>query len=121
MDAAACFSREDADIDRCNMTSDMLRFFKIGFLWVNDAFRETAVLVVFSWWVIGCVVAGLRGPYSHVTSLSLSLNNVSIRQDRIMIQNFTNQLSVSGLIVGSWYLLFTHVRHAAFSRRLCCP
>ena len=34
--AAACLTKDDADIDFCSMTSDILRFFKIGFLWRNE-------------------------------------------------------------------------------------
>ena len=48
---------------------------------VKEAFRETAVLAVFSWLVMGCLVAGLRGPYNQFTSLSLSLGFVSIGHD----------------------------------------
>lgn len=35
-EAAACFIKEDVDSDFCNMTSDMLRFFRIGFLCRNE-------------------------------------------------------------------------------------
>lgn len=48
MEAAACFSNDDAEIDLCNMTSDMLRFLRMGFLCVKEVFLETAVLEVFS-------------------------------------------------------------------------
>lgn len=73
----------------------------MGFLCVKEAFRETAVLAVFSWLVIGWVVAGLRGPYNQVTSLSLSLGFVSRCRDAKQHYESTHQLSVSGLIVGS--------------------
>lgn len=36
MAAVACLSRDEDDMDFCSMTSDMLRFFKIGFLIHGD-------------------------------------------------------------------------------------
>jgi len=36
MAAAACFSKDEEDSDRCSIISDMLRFFKMGFLLRNE-------------------------------------------------------------------------------------
>jgi hypothetical protein len=38
--AAACFTSEELDSDFCSMTSDMLRFFKIGFLFRKELFLD---------------------------------------------------------------------------------
>lgn len=38
--AAACLIRDDDDSDFCSMTSDMLRFFKIGFFFDCDSMNE---------------------------------------------------------------------------------
>lgn len=38
--AAACLIKDDADIDFCSMTSDMLRFFRIGFFFACECMKE---------------------------------------------------------------------------------
>lgn len=73
---------DDADIDFWSMTSDILRFFKIGFLATKELLFERFDGGVDVSDVIGWDCAGCRGPYSHVTSDSLSLQHVSIRPRR---------------------------------------
>jgi hypothetical protein len=34
--AAACLRREEAERERCSIISDMLRFFRMGFLWRKE-------------------------------------------------------------------------------------
>lgn len=103
--AAACLSRLEVDIERCNMISDILRFFNIGRVLQNeldcgsfdsvgdtvgddgDANVETVSLPIDS------------GPYSQVTSQSF------------------NQFNVSGEIVLRLYFALPHVRQDAFSSR----
>lgn len=81
--AAACLSRLEVDIERCNMISDILRFFNIGRVLQNeldcgsfdsvgdtvgddgDANVETVSLPIDS------------GPYSQVTSQSFNLQMFS--------------------------------------------
>ncbi len=38
--AAACFTSDELDNDFCSMTSDMLRFFRIGFLLRKELFLD---------------------------------------------------------------------------------
>jgi hypothetical protein len=39
-EAAACFKSEDVESDFCSITSDTLRFFRIGFLLMNEPLFE---------------------------------------------------------------------------------
>jgi len=75
----------------------MLRFFKIGFFMAEPVFDRL---------LLGCAELafkfeepGCNGPYSQVTSQSLS------------------QLSVSGETVPNLFFDFIHVLHEAFSSR----
>jgi hypothetical protein len=69
-------SSEDVDSDFWSITSDILRFFKIGFLLMNEPLFDKFDGGVELSDVIGWDCAGCRGPYSHVTSDSLSLQSM---------------------------------------------
>ena len=103
------------------MTSDTLRFFKIGFLLMKELFFEICDDELFVSDVIGRDCAGLRGPYSHVTSDSLSLDHHVSYSCRILRGISSYQLSVSGEIVRNRYFDLAHVLHDAFSNRDFCP
>lgn len=62
--------------DFCSMTSDTLLFFNIGFRTKEDLVEICDEGGVGSL-VMGCDVAGFKGPYSQVTSDSLSQFSVS--------------------------------------------
>ncbi len=71
--AAACFIRDDVDRDLCSIISDMLRFFRMGFL-----FSRKELDLVSSTLSIGrdsdrMFLPVCKGPYSQVTSQSFSL------------------------------------------------
>lgn len=115
--AVACLRSDAALRDCCNMTSDMLLFFKIGFLSMKDADFE---MVLLGTSVVGEPVLPLcSGPYSHVTSQSLSLER-GVRTRSLCNQwgckpAATYQFNVSGVTVLSLFLDFIHVLHEAFS------
>jgi hypothetical protein len=74
--AAACLTSDEADIDLCNMTSDILRFFNIGFLWRKELHFESRLAgSEVCWWLFR--LAGWSGPYNQVTSTSFNLWQVS--------------------------------------------
>lgn len=90
-------TREEFDKDFWSITSDTLRFFKMGFLTKEllfDIDDDCGPEVVE---VMGWVTAGLSGPYSHVTSDSF------------------NQLSLSGETVRKRCFDLAQVLHEAFS------
>lgn len=111
--AAACFTSDEVESDLWSIISDILRFFRIGFLT-----KEFDLDILRLWGPVwtGCkfAVPVWSGPYSHVTSQSLSLLRVNIVQCG-GYHACTNQLSVSGDTVLSLFLDFIHVLHDAFS------
>lgn len=72
--AAACFKREDDEIDLCNIISDMLRFFKIGFL-RKELDLDNRLLSIGDVEGRRNVLSDpdCRGPYNQVTSQSFNL------------------------------------------------
>lgn len=99
MAAVACLSKDDDDKDRCNMTSDILLFLRMGFLWTNEPCFDKPELFLPVLLRDSLELCVCSGPYNHVTSQSLS------------------QFRVSGETVLRLYLAFIHVRHDAFSKR----
>jgi hypothetical protein len=69
--AAACFRSEDVEIDFCSITSDMLRFFRMGFLCRNELVFDNRLTD--SDVCVEDVRFAASGPYSHVTSQSFNL------------------------------------------------
>lgn len=100
------------------MTSDMLRFFRMGFLCspikelvFDRQALEDSVLEGESFRSPSC-----RGPYSQVTSHSFNLEIKSIhRTEQAWRFLSTYQLSVSGDTVLRLFFDFIHVRQDAFS------
>lgn len=89
---------DEFDIDRWSMTSDMLRFLRMGFLLMKELLFDNMLLPVSeTGWVRGVYEDVCNGPYNHVTSQSLS------------------QLRVSGETVRNRYFALAQVRHDAFS------
>jgi hypothetical protein len=81
-DSAACFTSDDDDNDFCNIASDMLRFFKIGFLTLTNEFVFDNRLAGSEFCCeLNRFEAGCMGPYSHVTSTSFSLGDLLVRFD----------------------------------------
>ena len=132
--AAACLSSEEADKERWSIISDIDRFLRIGFLlgWRKELdllSREEGKGEELGM-AKGFELMVWRGPYSHVTSQSLSLNTISVnkcilereeereREAEEMWEEWkTYQFNVSGLTVPSPYLAFIHVLQLAFSNR----
>lgn len=95
----------------------MLLFFRIGFLCCKKEFvLEIRLLPIGEAEGIRNDLSApvCRGPYNHVTSQSLSLDDVS-HAYIISSQYATNQFRVSGEIVFNLFFDFAHVRHEAFS------
>lgn len=118
--AAACFTRQDDEMEFCSITSDMVRFFKIGFLAKNEFVLDSRLGGSETCGGLSLFEPGWRGPYSQVTSHSLDLRK-SITHVPPAQEADTHQFNVSGLTVlrRNWFL--AHVRHEAFSRRERSP
>lgn len=133
-DDADCSAEGGSSTSKCGAVgrqriSVMLRCFRIGFVydpfayaWAEVAGMEAATLGRGSQSEPGC-----NGPYSQVTSESLSLEWYKRRvksSQQLRVGNDkkkgggTDQLRVSGLIVLSLFLCFHQVLQLAFSRRL---
>lgn len=71
--SVACFINDDDEIERCSMTSDRLRFLRIGFLLTNELLRDRS-LVAMEESLVKCLLFPVcSGPYSQVTSQSFNL------------------------------------------------
>jgi hypothetical protein len=106
------------------MISDILRFFKIGFLFKNEFDLEIRLLLAGELADDGIrkalSVAVCNGPYNQVTSQSFNLYTVRRligykRLLRSIAGHETYQFSVSGDTVFNLFFDFVHVRHEAFS------
>lgn len=103
MAAVACLSKLEVDRDFCSIISDMLRFFRIGFVLYNDpddclGSAGDATGDAGEWLVIVSAPTD-SGPYSQVTSQSFS------------------QFSLFADSVFNPFFFFAHVLHDAFSNR----
>jgi hypothetical protein len=137
-DSAACFTSDDDDSDFCSIASDMLRFFKIGFLTpsTNELVLDNLLAGSEFCDELNRFDAGCIGPYSHVTSTSFSLRDLLVRVEGVKIKEWrarmgmiggndrgkiggfpTHQFSVSGDTVLSLNWDLAHVRQEAFSSR----
>ena len=68
-------------MDRCNMISDMLRFLRIGFLLRKEFDLEMPLPEGVPLGCIDRLEPLCRGPYSQVTSQSLSLGTISVTRE----------------------------------------
>ena len=72
-ESTACCTRVDVDMDRCNIASERLLFFRHDFLATNESILDKVAVET------GVLSANLfispvcNGPYSHVTSCSFIL------------------------------------------------
>lgn len=81
--SAASATNDDDDSDFCSIASDMLRFFKMGFLTLpkNEPLLDRRLTGSEFCCEANLLQAGCNGPYNHVTSTSLSLH-YSLALDR---------------------------------------
>jgi hypothetical protein len=114
--ALTCFKRECSEVDLCSIVSEADLFFKIGFLWRNEDVEDNRLGGRDSALLKYVLLLVCSGPYSHVTSQSLSL-----KTDKQINRRITNaapyQLMLSGEIVLRLPLTFAQVLQDAFSRR----
>ena len=110
-----CFKRQCSEIDLCNIASEADLFFKMGFFCRNEEDVDIRLG--------GGDAAPLKdvcnGPYSQVTSQSLSLrtDEQGSRDAGMQTEEIANQLRLSGVTVRRLSLAFAHVRQDAFSSR----
>lgn len=71
--SVACFINVDEDSERCNISSDKLRFLSIGFFEPKQSQFDNGFGGVMVCESRGREVPVCNGPYNHVVSLSLSL------------------------------------------------
>ena len=71
--AAAWLISDEVEMDFCSITSDMLRFFRMGFFTRNEFDLDKRLTGSEVFWLLCRLEEGWRGPYNQVTSLSFSL------------------------------------------------